>query len=293
MCELNRYAVRAVVVAMSLWLTGNVTAGSLDSTNPPAPTMHTLEEIYQKVQNLTAQSTTSAPMHTLEEIYQKLQNATPQTLRTFSATTTAVTAGYYAATNLTQVDTDLVAVNIRTNVTIFGVAGTLGTNATAAAFALVPRTGQTASNLANDDGTYRKGVAWPSPRFTVQANTNCVLDNLTGLIWARNASVLAALPYSAAASNCENLVYGGQSDWRVPNFRELESLLDYGTTQPPLPAGHPFGNVDFQTAIGYWTSSGSKHASTWAYWCVKIDSGTFVRKLSAANGFRVWPVRGP
>jgi len=47
-------------------------------------------------------------------------------------------------------------------------------------------------------GTNQLGVAWPNPQFTVQStNTigqpddriNCVLDNLTGLMWARNANL--------------------------------------------------------------------------------------------------------
>src|SRR5262249_3439758 len=34
----------------------------------------------------------------------------------------------------------------------------------------VPRTGQTTSYAAGDDGALQKGVAWPNPRFTVNVN---------------------------------------------------------------------------------------------------------------------------
>jgi hypothetical protein len=95
--------VSAAVWAAGLLMAGRAMAGRLDPTNAPGPTMHTLEEIYQKVGAFVS----------------------PQTL---SATTTVVNAGYYATTNLTQVDTDLKAENIATNVTIFGIAGTLSTN---------------------------------------------------------------------------------------------------------------------------------------------------------------------
>ena len=43
--------------------------------------------------------------------------------RTLSATTTAVSAGYYVATDLTAVDADLAGANVRSGVTLFGVAG--------------------------------------------------------------------------------------------------------------------------------------------------------------------------
>jgi len=98
----NEKVMGAVVLALVLLLTGRTIAGNLDPTNAPGPTMHTLEEIYQKVQDLA-----------------------PQTLQTLLPNTAVVDAGYYAATNLTQVDTDLTAGNIATNVTIFGIAGTL------------------------------------------------------------------------------------------------------------------------------------------------------------------------
>jgi len=86
----------AVLVA-GLLVAGRGMTGSLDPTNAPGPTMHTLEEIYQKQ----------------ADTYQKVEAfVTPQTL---SDTTTVVQAGYYAATTLTAVDADLAAGNIVTN----------------------------------------------------------------------------------------------------------------------------------------------------------------------------------
>ena len=202
----NGKVMSVAVLAVGLLVAGRVSAGSLDPTNTPGPTMHTLEEIYQKVQNLA-----------------------PQTLQTLSATTTVVTAGYYAATNLTQVDVDIAASNIATNVTVFGIAGTLRTNTYPIA---IPKTGQTTSYQTGDDGTYQKGVAWPSPRFIVQGDTNTVMDNLTGLMWARNANLGGAMTWSNAVVYCEGLTYGGHSDWRLPNRRELLSLVNDGVLVP-------------------------------------------------------------
>ena len=53
--------------------------------------------------------------------------------------------------------------------------------------ALVPKTGQTTSYDTGDDGEYQKGFEWPVPRFTDNEN-GTVTDNLTGLIWLKNAN---------------------------------------------------------------------------------------------------------
>jgi hypothetical protein len=213
---------------------------------------------------------------------------TPQTL---SPATAVVTAGYYAATNLTAVDADLAAGNIKTNVTIFGVTGALSTTAA------VPKTGQTTSYTPGDDGDYRKGVAWPNPRFTVQADTNCVLDNLTGLIWARNANMGGAMTWSNAVAYCEGLTYGGQSDWRLPNRRELMSLIDDSRSNPALcnTAGtgkwtenDPFTNV--QSGDWYWSSTTLGGMSSTA-WVVYMDQGLAHYTWPKWNTRLVWPVR--
>ncbi len=51
----------------------------------------------------------------------------------------------------------------------------------------VPKTGQTTSYATGDDGILQKGVVWPIPRFK-DNNNGTVTDNLTGLIWLKNAN---------------------------------------------------------------------------------------------------------
>ena len=76
----------------------------------------------------------------------------------------------------------------------------------------VPKTGQTNSYQTGDCGYYTNGVSWPNPRFTVLDETNCILDNLTGLIWARNANLGGELTWSDAITFCKGLTYGGTND---------------------------------------------------------------------------------
>jgi hypothetical protein len=259
------------VVAVVL-LAGGVWAGSLDPTNGPGPTMHTLEEIYQKVANLA-----------------------PQDLQSLSDTTTVVNAGYYAATNLTQVDTDLAAGNIKTNVTIFGVAGTLNTNTGGGSFsAAIPKTGQTTSYGSGDDGDLEMGVTWPDPRFTDNSD-GTVTDNLTGLIWLKNANAFGMRTWGNALTDCSTLNSGEEGlsdgsvegDWRLPNLRELQSLIDYGRYNPALPSGHPFTDVQSDE---YWSSSIYRDSTDIA-WYVDLDNG-YVNGQSDFYGSYVWPVRG-
>ena len=53
--------------------------------------------------------------------------------------------------------------------------------------ALVEKTGQTTSPGTRDDGALQRGVTWPSPRFTDNGD-GTVTDNLTGLIWLKDAN---------------------------------------------------------------------------------------------------------
>lgn len=58
----------------------------------------------------------------------------------------------------------------------------------------VTKTGQTTSYYTGDDGSLQNGVAWPSPRFVTNkvAGAEIVIrDNLTGLMWIKNANLPA------------------------------------------------------------------------------------------------------
>jgi hypothetical protein len=97
---------------------------------------------------------------------------------------------------------------------------------------LLPATGQMSSYGTNDDGALQKGVVWPSPRFTDNIN-GTVTDNLTGLIWLKNANCFGvqwtdALKDSGSLANGQCGLTDGSTagQWRLPNVRELESLAN-------------------------------------------------------------------
>ena len=81
------------------------------------------------------------------------------------------------------------------------------------------------------DGEIKGGVEWPKPRFTLSGD--CLNDNLTGLMWAKNANLpnssktwQEALDYVASINSGPGLC--GYKDWRLPNVNELVSLINFG-----------------------------------------------------------------
>ena len=81
----------------------------------------------------------------------------------------------------------------------------------------------------------------------------------------------------------------GKDDWRVPNRKDLFSLLGSSQKDPVLPPNHPFENLP--QSVYYWAST------------TRISSPTITFRFSIEQGFLdlgnkvsyenyVWPVRG-
>ena len=145
-------------------------------------------------------------------------------------------------------------------------------------YAPVPKTGQTNNYAATfSDGDLQRGVAWPTPRFT-DKNNGTVTDNLTGLIWMKNANALGMknwndaryAAYSLKSGVTPGLTDGSVAgDWRLPNVRELQSLLDYGRS-PALPFGHPFTAEPAAAFFGPFWSSTTRDGDANAAWMVQF-----------------------
>jgi hypothetical protein len=158
----------------------------------------------------------------------------------------------------------------------------------------VPKTGQTTSYATGDDGDLEKGVAWPNPRFTDNGN-GTVTDNLSGLIWLKNANCRGTRDWTTALNDANTLADGtcsltdGSSagSWRLPNIKELQSLVDFGRYNPVLPSGHPFSGV--QTG-NYWSSTAVAGYTSVA-WYLNLYDGPVSGGGQSVSYF-VWPVRG-
>jgi hypothetical protein len=155
----------------------------------------------------------------------------------------------------------------------------------------VPKTGQTISYATGDDGELQMGAVWPSPRFTNNLD-GTVTDNLTGLIWLQNAGCFGFRTWDEALSDCNALADPacGLSDnsdageWRLPNPRELLSLMDFG--QGSLPSGYPF----FLVYSYYWSSTNDGLLPNYAWLAGMSDMSISHSNKTLLNS--VWPVRG-
>lgn len=134
---------------------------------------------------------------------------------------------------------------------------------TASGPAKLRKTGQTVTYYPRDDGEIQAGTAWPFPRFTDNQNGTAT-DNLTGLIWINDANVPGPASCNPGVAKswkdalnhvkCLNASnYLGFNDWRLPNRKEIFSLVDFSQSLPALPPGHFF--YDGQLAHWYWTST--------------------------------------
>ncbi len=158
----------------------------------------------------------------------------------------------------------------------------------------VEKTGQTTQYRPHDDGALGKGVAWPDPRFTDNGD-GTVTDNLTGLVWLKNANCGGtkdwdgAVDYAAALKDDDCGLSDGsaEGDWRLPNVKELQSLIDFSQYDPALPSGHPFSGVQ---ANYYWSSTTKSNNPSFA-WHVSLYNGN-VHYGNKTNNYCVWPVRG-
>lgn len=142
------------------------------------------------------------------------------------------------------------------------------------------------------DGDLKRGVEWPKPRFIDNGNST-VTDNLTGLMWTKDANLpLAgktwqlALDY-VAAMNAGTYANFGYTDWRLPSIRELQSLVDASRSYPSFPAVHPFTSVQ---SSGYWSSTTIAANISYA-WCVSMTGGSEESYGKTSYLLYVWPVR--
>ena len=180
-----------------------------------------------------------------------------------------------------------------------------------------PATGQTTSYSATtltttlapvkDDGFVRAGGA-----LSYRDNGDGTITDLnTQLMWEKKSrdgglhDVGLAFAWSSAFTetlwdwvaqvNAENGVgFAGYNDWRIPNEKELQSIVDYGTHYPAVNAVFNDGGTGPCTVLtcsriipsGYWTATTFAVDTTKA-WDVDFDSAG----LGIDNKFEAYFVR--
>jgi len=99
-------------------------------------------------------------------------------------------------------------------------------------------------------------------------SSEVVTDTKLGLMWQDNTAVKSTKKsWEDAKKYCSNLSLEGYIDWRLPNYAELLTIVDYDRYKPAIMP--TFVNVDI---AAYWSSSVSVSFTAHA-WIVAFDSG--------------------
>lgn len=172
----------------------------------------------------------------------------------------------------------------------------------------LPQTGQTNCYDINgtiisctgtgQDGDKQGGVAWPNPRFSNNGD-GTITDNLTGLIWLKDANCFGSVTWATALTDSNSLASGQcgltdgshAGDWRLPNADELLSLpiYQYSNVVSWLNS-QGFTNVQW---YGYWSST-TLASNPLDAWTVNMRGGDggLGPDYKTNNNYYVWPVRG-
>lgn len=230
-------------------------AGSLTPTSAPASTMYTLDGIYNKlIDNTTSQAEDSASF----------------------TTPGSVSATFHSLKDIYESIPTLDATKILTGTTYMGVAGT----ATAGpAGEYLKKTGQTlcyddTGNTTDpvpctgtgQDGDTQKGIA---QTYTDNGN-GTITDNGTQLVWQKQDDGVSKTFHDALAYCNANTAGLAGSGWRLPNIRELQSIVDYSTANPAINSTYfPSTQSDYYWSSTTYQNPGNENNA----WIVNFNNG--------------------
>lgn len=158
-----------------------------------------------------------------------------------------------------------------------------------------PATGQTTAYTADKNDGIAGSVAVPDDG-TVQAgarlsytdnNDGTITDNNTGLMWEQKSDAIGlhgkSNSYVWSGDGSEETIwdwlddvnaeggtgYAGHNDWRIPNVKELQSIVDYSRFYPNPTIDPIFGPTG---GVQYWSSTSSANPPSFA-WYVYFGDG--------------------
>lgn len=94
--------------------------------------------------------------------------------------------------------------------------------------------------------------------YTSEGST--VIDQGTGLEWQKS-DTSPLHTWQNALGYCEELSLDAKTDWRLPNIRELKSLVDYSRYYPAIDPDIPCQSASYWSAT---TVAGDAHSSAWS-----------------------------
>lgn len=138
------------------------------------------------------------------------------------------------------------------------------------------------------DRALQMRTPWPSPRFHDNGN-GTITDNFTGRMWTKNANLPGSkMTWYQAIDFCDKLRLGGYTDWRLPDVKELESLInDDEPNSATWLNSQGFTNVQ---SYDYWSAT-TRTSNPIGVWLVYMSNGNVYNGYKAHNIYYAWPVR--
>jgi len=113
-------------------------------------------------------------------------------------------------------------------------------------------------------------------------------------IWtgsAANLTTAAGMTWAAAIDACVGLTYAGRSDWRLPTYLEILSIINFESTDAPPDCA--LTNMRYDASYGYWLSSTYTGLTTYAYALTTgVNFPSFARYLKTAATYFAYPCAG-
>ena len=106
--------------------------------------------------------------------------------------------------------------------------------------------------------------------------SNTVIDQGTGLEWQKNDSGMEDT-WQNALAYCEDLSLNSQNDWRLPNIRELKSLVDYNRYYPAIAPKIPC------QSSSYWSSTSYANDTPTSAWSVFFGNGDDIWQIKTKS----------
>lgn len=124
--------------------------------------------------------------------------------------------------------------------------------------------GSVDKNIKYNNGAFVRcvrGGAAPAQSYT-DNNNGTVTDNVTGIMWRKCSAglnndsscsgTISTMTWQEALDYCNGLSFAGYDDWRLPNVKEVRSLVDTSTNFPAINTTY-FPNTP--TNYEYWSST--------------------------------------
>ena len=125
----------------------------------------------------------------------------------------------------------------------------------------------------------KSGSVPPTVEHFTDNGDSTITDNVTGLMWQKFPS-RDSMPWETALTRAEEARIAGHDDWRLPNLKELGSLVDITRNAPASPT------LFTMQSLRYWTST-AQFKQTANAWFVDFQNSGLT---SYAAKVRAYPV---